>query len=100
VTDHDLHVGPGKLRGLASDLRGESAKITGALENLDGEMSTLRAGWSGAAQQQYDIASADWTKTITHMNAVLERIATGTESTAAAFEKADAAASSPFRSAR
>lgn len=97
MSDHDLHVGPARLRGLASDLRSESGKITGALEELAGEMGRLRDGWSGAAQQQYDAAHADWTKTIVHMNGILERIATGTESTAAAFEKADSTAAGGFR---
>jgi len=92
----DLSIGPAQLHGVADDLRAESAKIAGALAELVSEMDDLKASWTGSAQREYDAAHAEWSATITHMNAVLARIASGADATADAFTQADSGAATAF----
>lgn len=74
-----MSVQTARVTASALEIRKGAGDIKSALETLEGQVGALRAAWSGEAQATYDVAQREWTKSLTEMQELLERIASSTE---------------------
>lgn len=84
-----MSVQTAQVMALSSEIRNGSARIREEIDRLESEVSSLRAAWSGESQQAYDIAQAQWNKSLVSMQELLTRIATGTEQIAQQYDASD-----------
>jgi 6 kDa early secretory antigenic target len=74
---------------LAGQIKGGAGGIKSQLDQLESEVSKLRAGWSGESQQAYDIAQAKWNQSLTDLNQLLQLISQRTIEIAETYDKND-----------
>lgn len=84
-----LHVDHAALAGAAQELVSGARRIGARLEQLEGDLAPLRAGWTGAARGAYDEAKAQWDAAITEMVQLLAQVGHGLEAADAEYRAAD-----------
>lgn len=92
----DLTVTPGSLHTAASELRGETRRISAALAGLEHEVALLRSGWDGAAREAYERSQQSWSATLGDMRSLLGKIADATDTMAEEYVAADKRAAAYF----
>ena len=69
----------GGMGALVEKLRSAVRDIEQELSTLDEEAARLRSSWTGEASAAYDRAHADWTRSLSALNAALDRSASAAE---------------------
>lgn len=91
-----MSVKPAQVTELASQIRSGATGIQSQLDDLDSEVSKLRESWSGDAQDSYNTAHAEWTKSLQSMNELLQRIAAATEEISQGYVSSDNSSAGRF----
>jgi len=91
-----MSVNPAQVTALAGQIRTGANGIKAELDTLESEVGKLRASWDGEAQQSYDQAQREWTKSLTALQELLGQISGKTEEIATQYLQSDAQSSSRF----
>lgn len=91
-----MSVKPAQVTELASQIRSGASGIQSQLDELDSEVSKLKAQWSGAAQDAYNTAHAQWTQSLQSMNELLQRIASATDEISQGYVTSDNSSAGRF----
>lgn len=91
-----MSVNPAQVTALAGQIRTGANGIKTELDTLESEVGKLRASWDGEAQQAYDQAQREWSKSLTALQELLGQISGKTDEIAAQYLASDAASSSRF----
>jgi WXG100 family type VII secretion target len=86
-----LKVNFGALEAAAQDIQGSARQIQGRLDQLDRELQPLKADWTGAASEAYQVAKAEWTRAITDMQALLQQLGVAVSQSNAEYQSAERA---------
>lgn len=70
----ELKVNFGGLETAAADIQSSANQIRNRLDQLERELAPLRADWTGAASEAYQVAKAEWDKAITDMQTLLQQL--------------------------
>lgn len=84
-----MSVQTAQVSAAAAQIRTGSQNIRTELERLESEVNKLRGAWSGESQMAYDSAQMKWTKSLTEMQMLLDRIAGSTEQIAQTYNQSD-----------
>jgi len=89
VNAGELKVNFGALEAAAQDIQGSARQIQARLDQLDRELQPLRADWTGAAAESYQVAKAEWTRAITDMQALLQQLGVAVSQSNAEYQSAE-----------
>ncbi|GLZ77207.1 hypothetical protein Afil01_20140 [Actinorhabdospora filicis] len=67
-----IKVSPGELDSFGLRIKTSSQELQAILDELRGKLDAMN--WSGNDQQNYEIQRAEWTRTVTGLNELLNRI--------------------------
>ena len=84
-----IKVQHGNLEQGAADVLKSAKDIEARLDQLEGDLSPLKAGWNGHAKLAYDDAKKKWDAAMTEMTVLLRQASTGVESSNAEYKAAD-----------
>lgn len=84
-----MSVQTAQVSALSGQIRNGAQGLRAEIERLESEVGKLRAAWSGESQAAYDTAQRKWTKSLTEMQTLLERIAGSTEEISQQYNQSD-----------
>lgn len=70
----DLKVNFSTLSAAAADINAGAGQIEATLADMDAQLQSLRANWTGESASAYEAAKAKWTAAITDMKTLLAQI--------------------------
>jgi WXG100 family type VII secretion target len=91
-----MSVRPEQVTALSGQIRTGAQGIKSQLETLESEVGKLRASWDGSAQQAYDHAQREWTKSLVALNELLEQISRKTEEISQGYVSQDHSSAGRF----
>jgi len=91
-----MSVSPDRVIALSGQIRTGANGIKSQLDDLDAQVSKLRAAWSGSAQEAYDDAQRKWTQSLTELNTLLQQISSKTEEIAGHYTQSDNSSAGRF----
>lgn len=91
-----MSVKPEQVTTLSGQIRNGATGIRTQLDDLDKEVSILRASWDGEAQVSYDQAQREWNKSLVALQELLSQIASKTEEIAQGYTQGDQSSSKRF----
>lgn len=89
-------VNPAALEHLSAEIKTQDGRIDAALAELKSKVDKLSAAWDGDAKAAYATAQANWTKSITAMNALLARISAETGNIRSEYMRQDRSSANRF----
>lgn len=84
-----LLVNHAALSATAQQLLGTATRIDGRLDALEGQLTTLRNGWTGSAQEAYLQAKATWDAAIADVIGILRDSGSLVEASNGEYRAAD-----------
>lgn len=91
-----MSVRPEQVQALAGQIRGGAQGIRAELDRLESEVGKLRSAWGGDAQQSYDVAQAQWNKSLAELQQLLQQISGKTEEIASQYVQSDKSSAGRF----
>ena len=91
-----MSVKPEQVTALSGQIRTGAQGIKSQLETLESAVGKLRASWDGSAQQAYDQAQHEWTKSLVALNELLEQISVKTEQISQGYVSQDNSSAGRF----
>jgi len=91
-----MSVKPEQVTALSGQIRTGAQGIKSQLETLESAVGKLRASWDGSAQQAYDQAQREWTKSLVALNELLEQISVKTEQISQGYVSQDNSSAGRF----
>ncbi|MCL2455615.1 MAG: WXG100 family type VII secretion target [Micrococcales bacterium] len=76
------------LAATIATLRQEAKHMCADIDRLDLEVAALRGGWSGEAQEAYDLAQAQWLHGMREVDGVLSQLVQACEAALEAYTQA------------
>ena len=68
----NIKVSPAQLDGFSMAIKGSSQQLQAILDQLRTKLDAMQ--WEGGDKQQYEMQRAEWTRTVTGLNELLNRI--------------------------
>lgn len=87
----ELKVNFGALETAAADIQSSAGQIQSRLDQLDRELAPLRADWTGAASESYQVAKAQWSRAITEMQQMLQQLGVAVNQSNQEYQSAERA---------
>lgn len=84
-----VRVDHGLLDRASKDLVSAAVRIEGRLDQLESELAPLRAGWGGAAQENYVVAQRQWDAAMAEMVTLLREFSVVVDEANQAYRSAD-----------
>ncbi|QAY59134.1 WXG100 family type VII secretion target [Microbacterium protaetiae] len=91
-----MSVKPEQVTALSGQIRTGAQGIKSQLETLESAVGKLRASWDGSAQQAYDQAQREWTKSLVALNELLEQISVKTDQISQGYVSQDNSSAGRF----
>jgi WXG100 family type VII secretion target len=91
-----MSVKPEQVVALSGQIRTGANGIKSRLDTLESEVGKLRASWDGSAQQAYDQAQREWTRSLQALNELLEQISVKTEQISQGYVSQDNSSAGRF----
>ncbi len=94
--DGTIRVDHAALDRAADDVARLVRRIDARLDQLEGELAPLRAGWSGLARESYDTAQRQWDGAMRELRTVLEEAGRAVSASNAEYLARDRAGAARF----
>lgn len=87
----DLKVNFSTLSTAAADINDGASQLESTLGDMDAQLQTLRANWTGESAAAYQAAKAKWTTAITDMKMLLAQIGSAVDTSGQDYQATERA---------